>query len=239
MEKNFTTLNENLPTHIASTNGRLTAINESIDWNVLDDTYGSDHFPVLITFKDTHCTCNPRTKYNINKANWLQFRTLQDYSNINENSVDEMVTDFTNRIIKAADTAITKTKPFKGKRKLPYWNDTLKEMIKERKKEIRKYKQTLRRDIRENIQALSNQIREEIKTQKSRSWKEYVNIINGSATTKEIFQKVKTLNGKTNNTDIKMIKKDDNQITTDRKEILNCIKTHMKKSTATVLLMTN
>ena len=77
--ENLLLLNNDMPTHFNSANGTLIAIDLSIaschnsnnfEWEVLEDSYDSDHFPVMITvlnYDDQEIIFKPRWKFN--KAN--------------------------------------------------------------------------------------------------------------------------------------------------------------------------
>lgn len=227
----LTILNEKLPTHIA-TNGRLTAIDLTIctqnlvyftEWSVLEDLHGSDHFPLLISFPHSQHTNSQRQRYNIKKANWTEFKRSQNFDNLDTSNINNMERDFTNRIIQAANSSIPITKQFKGKRKLPFWNDDIKHKIIERKKNIKLYKNTLNPDIRNKITSQTKEIREAINKSKTESWRQYTSSINHTANTKEIYDKVRTLNGKSKNTEIRRLNGENGTFTTNQTEIANII----------------
>ena len=228
----LTILNEKLPTHIA-TNGRLTSIDLTIctqnlvsftDWTVLDDLHGSDHFPLLISFPFAQHTQTNRLTYNIKKADWNKFKRHLNFENINTTNINNMEKDFTERIIQAANKSIPVIKPFRGKRKLPFWNDDIKGKIIERKKNIRLYKNTLNPQNRNKITELTREIRQLITKAKTESWRQYTSTINHKVSTKEVYDKVRTLSGKSKNTEIKSINKIDGTSTTNQTEIANTIK---------------
>lgn len=53
-----------------------------LSWSVLTSTYGSDHFPLLISLPnysdDDPPQFNPRQKFNVRKADWSRFSVLSD-----------------------------------------------------------------------------------------------------------------------------------------------------------------
>jgi hypothetical protein len=194
-EHSLTILNEKLPTHIADSNGRFTAIDLTLctqnlinftEWIVLDDLHGSDHFPIVISFPFTQHQKSQRQVYNIKKADWIEFQRNINIDDINTTDINSMAEDFTQRIIHAAHKSISQTKTFSGKRKLPYWNDEIKNKIVERKKSIKLYRNTLNPDIRTKIGALTTEIKELIQKSRTESWRNYTNSINHKAITKEI-----------------------------------------------------
>lgn len=228
----LTILNEKLPTHLA-TNGRLTSIDLTIctqnlvsftDWTVLDDLHGSDHFPLLISFPFTQYEKTQRQLYNIKKANWTEFQRNLNFDNIDTSNINNMERDFTQRIIHAANKSIPIQRPFKGKRKLPFWNDDIKQKIIERKKVTRIYRNTLNPDMRSKITELTKEIRQMVIKAKTESWRQYTSTINHEANTKEIYDKIRTLSGKSKNTEIRKINKTDGTYTTNQTEIANTIK---------------
>ena len=117
---NLSILNDgDVSTYFSKSHGSFSSIDLSIcssniidkfEWNVLDDPYTSDHFPILISVLENNPTPNiPR--YRLDKADWDQytFRTrqippfnqLQDYN--------EIATLLTNFIIDAADKSVPKS----------------------------------------------------------------------------------------------------------------------------------
>ena len=135
-----------------------------------------------------------------------------------------MERDYTHRIIHAANKSIPILRTFKGKRKLPFWNDDIKQKIIERKKNIRTYKNTLNPEIRIKITDLTKELRQMITNAKTESWRQYTSTINHKANTKEIYDKIRTLSGKSKNTEIRKINKQDGTYTTNQSEIANTIK---------------
>lgn len=132
--------------------------------------------------------------------------------------------DVTQRIINAANKSIPIAKTFKGKRKLSFWNDEIKNKIIEQKKNIRIYKNILSPDVRTKITELTTEIRENMHKAKTESWRQYTSSINHKANTKEVYDKVRTLNGKSKNTEIRKLNKNNETSTTDQKKIANTIK---------------
>lgn len=238
-EHSLTVKNENLPTHLASTNNRLTAIDvtlctqeltDKFEWTVLDDLHGSDHFPILLTFPQYSQNLTKREKYNINNADWTKYRKNINLLNLNRTDIDSFTDDFTKRILNAAKTSMTISKSFRGKRKLPYWNDEIKYKIIERKKSIREFKRTLDTNIKDKINRLSLEIRETLQKFKRQSWNEFTSSINSKATSKEIFDKVRTLNGKTKSTVIKTLFDENGHQVHDQKKITNILKNTLEET---------
>ena len=90
----------------------------SCSWNISTDTLGSDHIPVftILSKKDK---CSPNRiddkvpKYHDKDANWSLFESLlsfQDFSSMNDKTIDEMYSHFTHSVLTAADITLTRVK---------------------------------------------------------------------------------------------------------------------------------
>ena len=104
---------------------------QSMAWNVLDDTLGSDHrlISCIIHNLKPDKTVDTTAAYNYEKADWTTFAsTLDNATYPNENlSVEEWYTEFRAIILNAADTAIPKTRSDNHKKiSNPWWNEKCK-----------------------------------------------------------------------------------------------------------------
>ena len=135
-------------------NHRATAIDLSLispelapdcNWKTGEDSLGSDHLPLFITlYKD--CTNediqeDKIPKYNYNKADWENFRTVLSKCKpediINEN-VDTFYNNLCVSILKAADNSIPKYKMNKSKKYAGnvWWCKTCEEAVNYKKRNI-------------------------------------------------------------------------------------------------------
>ena len=81
------------------------------------------------------------TRWNLKKADWLSFQT-QCSSELTDEAVmstEDPAGQFTDLLIQAANKAIPKTRFSKKLPKVPWFNDSCKRAIKERKKAKRKF----------------------------------------------------------------------------------------------------
>ena len=155
---NLCCLNDNdSSTYFSNTHGTLSAIDISIcsssivdrfEWHVCDDMYSSDHFPILISFlqhtPDTHA---PR--YNIDKADWVKYQLLTRDIPPFERMKDH--NDSTEFLTKFIHSAAGKSIPFSfshpNRQKVPWWSETLTELI-HKKHSIGRRLDTLNRRFR-------------------------------------------------------------------------------------------
>ena len=110
------------------------------EWNIHEDLCGSDHFPVILTSNAVEEEAAPN-RWNFKKADWLSFQ-VQCTSELKEEAVmsaGDSAGQFTDLLIKAANKAIPKTRFSKKLPIVPWFNDSCKRAIKERKKAQRKF----------------------------------------------------------------------------------------------------
>lgn len=142
-------MNENQHTHI-NYNGNFSAIDLSIcspilegifEWNVEDDSLGSDHYPIKIKpIQQIEEKRRPRWK--LQYADWEKFNKTLNISAIETNTnINDIMTVLSSKIITAAKASIPKTKEkINGHRTVPWWNTTIQAARKERSKMLNIFK---------------------------------------------------------------------------------------------------
>ena len=131
---NLAVLNTDLPTHICLATGSQSCIDLAfsspslsplLHWTILDDLYGSDHYPTLI-----HCTANVPTLIRtpqlvIQRADWDVFQQAVVLHGESFRDVDAMVAHFTDAVITAANIAIPVIGGKLRRPPVPWWNQKL------------------------------------------------------------------------------------------------------------------
>jgi exonuclease III len=111
-------------------------ISTKIHWNICNNSMGSDHHPILITYNEPPVEEDsfiPRWKFS--KADWKTFeqkchQQLTPSTFNPSHSVEENLEKFQKTIIEIAIDTIPKTKkPNKKQKLLPYWNDAIKQAM--------------------------------------------------------------------------------------------------------------
>ena len=117
-------------------------------WQVLEDNWSSDHFPILIEYKNTCFQTSykytPRWSYK--QANWEKF---QDSCNelISEpdqtTNIDEIYDMLMVQLNNACNTAIPQTKPHKkNKIPTPWWNEACHQAIQQKKEALKRLRKS-------------------------------------------------------------------------------------------------
>ena len=231
---NLCILNDgNISTYYSKAHGTFSSIDLAVcssniidrfEWNVLDDLYSSDHFPVLITTLG-HTQNPPIQRFNTNKADWDRYKYYTSQIPPYDDSVDHNeTTDFlTNFMKNAAEKSMplttAATPPLKHS--VPWWSETLSNLIKEKHTIGRKLETLNKRfnnlinkpnkatdminkiiEIAIEISVLkpyfnkiSAKFRREAIKGRIMSWQKYVSSISETTSIKKIWQKFRSING--------------------------------------------
>ena len=195
---------------------------DKFDWNVLDDPYTSDHFPILISCLG-HTPMPSIPRYKIDKADWdlYKFKTNQIPPFTQLQDHDETTDFLKNFIITAADEAIPKSTTVPKNHSVPWWSDTLSHLINEkhiigrRLEKLHKQFSTFSRrplyfentanklvDIAIEVSVLkphynriSAKFRREAIKGKIMSWNKYVSTISDTTSITKVWGKFRKING--------------------------------------------
>jgi len=203
-------INKGQPTHL-NYNGTVSHLDLIIcsnnlafntDCNVMDETWGSDHFPIEVAF--ANCIPNFFTSsdqnLNLGKANWPLFKSQLQNLSLFDSNIDELDScydKFVSEILLARDIAVPK-RSYNFKHKYtPYWNKDC--------SEAKKKKKNAAKALRKN-KSLNNQIyykeckksfKKIILKQKQLHWEKICERINYKTKIADIWKKSKFLMGPT------------------------------------------
>lgn len=202
---NIVYLNDGSPTMVGRLNARESAIDISLctpdvaglfSWKTYEDPCGSDHLPILIEgnfspfIKETHCA----SKWQINKADWKEFRTEID--GLLGNKTCLSYAEFIEALNRAAEKSIPRSKDSNQKKSRhkhigkTWWNAGCQEAVNRRKT---LYKQYIQNPNINNLlafkkqDAISKKIFNEAKRNK---WREFCSSLNKNVPIKEVWSKV-------------------------------------------------
>ena len=195
---------------------------DRFEWNILEDFYTSDHLPILITCLG-HFPNDAIPRYNTGKADWNKYehytRQIPPYDhNQNHDATADFIFTF---ITNAADKSMPKTSNRLMKHCVPWWSETLSQLIEEKQTLSRKLESLNKRfntlsnttlllgnsltmlvDITIEISLLKphyNKIcakfRKEAIRGKIMSWQKYVESISNNTSISKVWQKFRKING--------------------------------------------
>ena len=150
-DNNLVFLNNGSYTRLNPSGGNNSAIDLSIttpcmqdvlDWITLEDTFGSDHLPIIITCqtKLRLTSSFSHKKWNVIKANWDLFfvEATLNFSNYNDLNYSEFI-QILNTVLEKTIPTISNTANKKRGGK-SWWNQNCEEVVKKRKECFRNYK---------------------------------------------------------------------------------------------------
>ena len=192
------------------------------DWHVIEDLYTSDHFPILISCLG-HSPTPTIKQYNTNKADWNKFKicTMKIPPFSSSQDHDTTTDFFTDFVIQAAEKSIPSTTSRPKKRSVPWWSDTLAQLIKEKHTIGRKLENLNKRFkiisnesitsdnkvnklialaieisiLKPHFNKISAKFRKEAIRGRITSWQKYVNSLSDYTSTSNVWEKFRKING--------------------------------------------
>ena len=130
---NLVLLNTGEPTHICIAIGSTSSIDLALcswsvalhlDWTVLSDLHGSDHFPVIIHISMPSPALEHTPHRIFGRADWIKFRASIHLSYASFEDVSAMAQHFTNAILTAAKASIPQSSGMAPHPPVPWWIQT-------------------------------------------------------------------------------------------------------------------
>lgn len=199
-------------------------INDKLTWHVLEETFDSDHYPIVITYLAEENTETIK-RFKTSKAKWEEFRKkteeIPDFDS--ELEVNEAYEIIKTTILAAAEENIPTTGGKNKKKQVPWWNAELHNLVKEKHQlgyQIMRRKETIKKlaekqGTRANIEK-EQKLNEEIGrlkiemnkvgakfkrtaiSEKEASWKNYVSKLTVGTPLSKVWKRFKKIKGSGN-----------------------------------------
>ena len=232
---NITCLNEeNTYTFFSKAHNKKTSVDISMcsdditeewDWNLSEDNFTSDHWPIILTNLRANNSEEETRRYRVNCADWKNYtlytnniQTFDDSLNI-----EESYKILKNTIIEAANHFIPMTSGKKRKKEVPWWSTKLQSLVDQKHKianlidrktaQLKKLRErnvnTQERHRIANIEAEIKSLKPELNRSnalfkreanqaKTESWKNYVSKLNQNTPMKKVWKRFRKINGSNN-----------------------------------------
>ena len=193
---------------------RRVSISLLSDFNVLSDSWGSDHYPLLLNLFDKNCpTVLKRQGYNFRKTDWSKYREEFDRlleANIIANnnssitySADSMYDSLLEYIENSKIISTPKTIQKKEKKYSPFWNEDCRNAISSRRKaEKHMKKHKANKELHIEFNKCKANVKKVIKCAKQTYWLKVTEYLKRDSNLSCIWRLVKSINGKINNNNI-------------------------------------
>ena len=236
LQTNLCLLNDGRATRVDDHTGNMSSIDLSlsspdihtdITWEPYDDSMGSDHFPICLSYSRGFVPPSPPPKFNFKKADWASYSRVANLD-ISGDNIDEKIEHLQTSMIHAAEAAIPKTSTIPNKRKVPWWTPDCRQALTKRNRRYRIFEKQPTEKNFIAYKAAKAEARRTIKQAKRNHWRSYVSTVNRSTPSSQVWSTVNVLNNKYTRSPITTLKVAGNVID-DPVDIANTIARHFAK----------
>ena len=141
---------------------------------VESDSYGSDHFPIILKICVSLPDALPR--WNLNRADWVKFdRLCKETLTLDTIELyEEQIVVFTDVLCNIAKSCMPRTAAKQKQRCKPWFNTECKDAMKARKSALVRFKTNITADILSNFRIARAKARRACRDNKRASWHQYV-----------------------------------------------------------------
>ncbi|XP_047992357.1 uncharacterized protein LOC125231054 [Leguminivora glycinivorella] len=179
------------------------SLSSRLSWRVLPYSFGSDHFPVLLSFPDPvpSISFSPRFKYQTAKADWPMYSLLLDneiariYDHGNEDAAARY-NKFKNAIILAANGSIPQKR--QCPRKTPYppwWDSECSEAVGKRKSAEQLLTLNFSRENYDNYLKIADDCSKFLLVKKQKGWQSFCESLSPSTSSSSVWRKLNRFRG--------------------------------------------
>ena len=178
-----------------------------LSWNVHDDLCGSDHLPVVLS--NSTSTPQPSApRWNMHKADWGTFRLLcqEKLGYGTHNNATNPIENFSSTLLGIAAETIPKTSKQHHRQAVPWFNDSCKSAVAERKTCLQTFTKNPTNKNLSNLRVFRAKARRTIRENKRDCWRSYVSQLNSQTPMKKIWQMIRRISGKADTAAISHLK---------------------------------
>lgn len=182
------------------------SISSVISWSLLNSTYGSDHYPIIVQISrraTPSVNFCPSLKHRLTDANWTSFSSNLE-SNIdslvppNPCNVFECYSKFIDAIKSAADNIFPLKKPYNFKVSTPWWDAECTAAIKERKESEKRYNTSMTLENFLMFQKSAARAKRLLSKKKKMGWFNYCEGLSPRTPASIIWKQIKRYRGSCN-----------------------------------------
>ena len=240
--RNLCVLNDGAITRLhyngTTTSIDLTVVDPSIvldfEWSVLEDSHGSDHYPILLK-SVTAEEEDSEARHNLNKADWQGYEEhcrgrIRDEAVFREGTCPvESLTHILNDIV---EDCIPKSDARNRRRKVPWFNNECREAKRRRKRALHRFRRT---PTLANLLAYRQaraKCRWVMKNAKRSSWQDFCSTLNSQAKASTVWRAIRKIKGKSGGPSLRHLDAG-GTLVTDKKEIVNLLASTLKDVSST------
>ena len=241
-DENIILLNTGAATYLNSRSNEFSCIDLSfaspsvasrMQWMVMDDMGDSDHFPIAITSAIERQMRPPSQKWITKRADWKTFQnSIIAPLNMLQQSAEQATSSLTDCILSAAMKSIPLSRAINYKKIVPWWCPEVARAISQKKRLFNRYK---RQRTVENLVEFKKAraiARRTILECKRDSWKKYVETIGPETSSREIWKKVRAVDGHRRNTFITCLRRihENDELETSPEQIVEILADSLERT---------
>ncbi len=204
-QQNLILLNSGNHTHFSMASNTFSSIDLAlcspslstmVEWTVLDDLHGSDHFPTLVHFNvpDLDVIYPPRWLFH--RADWDTFSEKIIMPDHFSNNIDTLVAQFTDAVLRAATIAIPKSTCRPRRVPVPWWNADCATAVRDRKQALARLNRFPTASNLIDFKRKRARARLVIRESKTASWRAFISSLSCHTPPKVVWRKIRQIGGR-------------------------------------------
>ncbi len=204
-QQNLILLNSGNHTHYSMASNTFSSIDLAlcspslstmVEWTVLDDLHGSDHFPILVHFNvpDLDVIYPPRWLFH--RADWDTFSEKIIMPDHFSNNIDTLVAQFTDAVLRAATIAIPKSTCRPRRVPVPWWNADCATAVRDRKQALARLNRFPTASNLIDFKRKRARARLVIRESKTASWRAFISSLSCHTPPKVVWRKIRQIGGR-------------------------------------------
>jgi hypothetical protein len=226
-------LNNGSPTYLHPGNGALTSIDltmcspsilQDLQWSLLKDQHGSDHWPIVIKLIAPADPPN-QSRWILSRADWDAYESLCAET-ITEESVissDDPIQTISHLIIEAASQTIPKSSGSSRRIRRPWFDEECKKVIRLRNAAQQRFEHHPCPQFGQLYARARAVARKTVKQKKKRSWQGYVSKLNSRTPSHQIWNMVGKIRGRSVTRAVQHLQTAEGAYASDGRSIANCL----------------
>ena len=222
-EHDLVLLNDKISTYLHPATGSYSSLDLAIcspeifpdlNWKVVDDLHGSDHFPIQVSEVGPSVQQRPQ-RWKLHQANCEQFRVHCEQT-IHPSAFEDCenpIELFTSLLYPAAEKSIPRTSTNPKHPNKPWFNDDCKKAIAERKSVLRQFNLRPTQENLSNFKFARAKAHRSIKQSKRASWRQYVSRLNSRSSVKKTWDMIRKISGKNSSLNVGQLNVGDDVVT--------------------------
>lgn len=242
-EANLVCINDGRGTRIDVYTGKMSALDITLvsselagisEWEVLEDTIGSDHCLILTNIFETRGMIKEgrEGRWIFKRAKWDLFRNICDEWSSKvmvSNKVEEIEEAFRSVIIEAAELTIPKTKGnIRERKNVPWWSEVCEKAIKARNKSLKILRKTHNVENLLKYKKLQAEVRRVVKKAKRESWRNFCGKIGRTTPISNVWGMIRKMKGLRREWNFPVLKVGDELAITNNEKVEVLVKTFVK-----------